>query len=234
LGNRNVANRSGSEKLTTFDLLMPQLHTSLLLTFRTSAPTEQIIQDLQQALHSAENQIPWISGRVFATEIRLTANDAVPNVIDAGFVDVSYAEAAATALNPKAIPLAKWPLIGTIDDAIAAAGAPVFGAGVFRFADGEGVGICISIHHHVADASGTAEALRIWSENVTGTARNIVVDERMNHNLVCGGPTCIPFGAHYCVNQLLVSVSSLHIKDLHYEHGSHQQDEGEDAGSLEG
>lgn len=44
----------------------------------------------------------------------------------------------------------------------------MFAASIFRFADVEGLGLCICAHHHVFDATGLAELIRLWSLATAG------------------------------------------------------------------
>jgi hypothetical protein len=53
-----------------------------------------------------------------------------------------------------------------IDETLFSRGAPVFAASIFRFADKQGVGLCVCMHHSAVDATGFTEVLRLWTQNM--------------------------------------------------------------------
>ncbi|KAH8680092.1 transferase family-domain-containing protein [Tricladium varicosporioides] len=176
------------EQLTPLDLIMPRIYTGVLLSFSTAKSNAMILQRLQQTLDITSKQIPWICGRVFPSslssagqsslEIRWGVVEETPTIRDKGSIEASYKALIAGGLPLTAIPANVWPLSGYIDDALYAAGAPVFGASLFRFGDNQGVGLCVCIHHQVVDAGGLAEVLRLWIRNIAGSELPYEIGDR--------------------------------------------------------
>ncbi|KAI0468818.1 transferase family-domain-containing protein [Xylaria cf. heliscus] len=163
--------------LGPLDLLMPRTYISVLFTFRTDAPSPSIIEDLQGGLDNLSKTVPWLSGQVFPTttstkpglEIRYHANAPGPKLLDKGAIGASYETLSASGLQPDTIPDTIWPVPAMITEDLFASGVPVFGASVFRFADGKGVGVCVSAHHNAVDATGFAALVRLWGQHVAGS-----------------------------------------------------------------
>ncbi|KAM5345164.1 hypothetical protein ACJ41O_011026 [Fusarium nematophilum] len=170
------------ERLTPLDLLMPGTYVGAVFTFRTTESTPSISARLQSGLDSLSNQLPWLSGRVFRTSIPRDADwtpglemrwdgkkGGAPTVLDKGLlIEASYTNLAAKRMPPSAIPAEAWPVPAVLDDATFASGAPVFGSSIFQFGDRQGVGLCISVHHNVVDATGFTEVIRLWVRNIGG------------------------------------------------------------------
>ncbi|KAF2966603.1 hypothetical protein GQX73_g6991 [Xylaria multiplex] len=173
-----MAASSNSERLTPLDLLMPRTYITALFTFQTTKTNILVIKSLQNGLDSLANTIPWLSGRVCPTaatkehgrslEIRYGSDDPSLALMDKGTIDASYEALSAEGIPPDAIPADVWPLPMMIDEDLFEKGAPVFGASLFRFADGQGAGLCISIHHNAVDATGFADIVRLWAQYTAG------------------------------------------------------------------
>ncbi|KAI1742081.1 transferase family-domain-containing protein [Xylaria scruposa] len=174
-----------SVQLSPLDLLMPRTHIAALLTFRTAKPSNSIIECLQAGLDSISKTIPWLSGQVFPTvatktrglEIRYQPAGPAPQLVNKGTVNASYDALSAEGLPPNAIPADVWPVPRMIDEELFAAGTPVFGASLFRFADGQGVGLCVCVHHNVVDATGFAEIVRLWAQHIAQSAPSSAVQD---------------------------------------------------------
>ncbi|WAO92623.1 Hypothetical protein NCS54_01013800 [Fusarium falciforme] len=172
------------ERLTPLDHLMPRTYVGVVFSFRTTESTTTISARLQDGLASLLKQLPWLSGRVFPTtrareggevpslEIRWSDDDAVPTIQDKGVIDASYDSAAESAMPPSAVPADMMPVPAMVDEATFSSGIPIFGASVFQFADKQGVGLFVSIHHNVVDAAGFAQVVKLWVQNLSGTEPN--------------------------------------------------------------
>lgn len=161
------------EKLAPLDLPMPKTYIRVLLVFEQAGPTLQIIQKLQSGLGRLSKQIPWLSGRVFATpsaqdnasslEMRWNIDNA-PTLIDKGTISTSYKCALSHDISTESIPTDVWPVSSMPDESTT--GAPTFAASSFGFAD-QGIGLCVCVHHSVADGTGLSEIMRLWAKNAT-------------------------------------------------------------------
>ncbi|KAJ4162873.1 hypothetical protein NW754_014291 [Fusarium falciforme] len=172
------------ERLTPLDHLMPRTYVGVVFSFRTTESTTTISARLQDGLARLLKQLPWLSGRVFPTtrareggevpslEIRWSDDDAVPTIQDKGVIDASYDSAAESAMPPSAVPADMMPVPAMVDEATFSSGIPIFGASVFQFADKQGVGLLVSIHHNVVDAAGFAQVVKLWVQNLSGTKPN--------------------------------------------------------------
>ncbi|KAI0531653.1 transferase family-domain-containing protein [Xylaria digitata] len=175
-----MAASSSSERLTPLDLLMPRTYITALFTFRTTQTNLFVTKSLHNGLDSLANAIPWLSSRVCPTaatkehgrslEIRYSADDPSPTFIDKGTVDASYEALSAEGIPPDAIPADVWPLPMMIDEDLFEKGAPVFGASLFGFIDGQGVGLYVGIHHSAVEATGFADIVRLWAQYTARSA----------------------------------------------------------------
>lgn len=163
-----------AEKLAPLDLSMPRTYIRVLLVFEQTGSMLQTTQNFQHGLDKLAKQVYWISGQIFpilspesafSLGIRWDSNNA-PTLVDKGFIKTSYRWASSHGMPAEAIPSDIWPVPSVIDDTLFAAGAPVFAASMFHFAD-EGVGLCVCLHHNAVDATGFSEILRLWSRNIT-------------------------------------------------------------------
>lgn len=205
-----------SETLTSLNITMPKLYTCLLLAFKTSQAPSTIMPFLQNALAATAKQIPWISGRVkpfgqntgSASGIVWSPDAETPTLTDTGTINVAFKDWVDGGMNPAAFPVDRWPLFGGINDVGDDAfpeGAPVFGWGIFRFSDHRGVGLCISIHHHVADAHGTGKILEMIAGHVRGVGRDLTVADRSSH-------------LHSALSLDLADAADLTLEDLFASH----------------
>ncbi|KAL4917013.1 hypothetical protein BDW62DRAFT_202174 [Aspergillus aurantiobrunneus] len=132
------------EHLTPLDSSMPRTYIRAVLVFEQTGPATQIARRLQSGLDGLSKRLPWLSGTVFSKasppeqpyslEIRRDANTA-PTLIDKRRINTSYETVSANGMPPASIPETVWPVPGMIDEALDTAGAPVFAASTFRFAD---------------------------------------------------------------------------------------------------
>ncbi|KAJ8107799.1 hypothetical protein OPT61_g8613 [Boeremia exigua] len=172
-----------AERLTPLDLLMPRTYIGAAFLFRTTELNATMSKRLQSALDDLCEQLPWLNGRILPVsrdreasksgkvpglEIRWDETASAPKIIDKGFIKRSYDTLAEENMPAAAIPADVWPVSNMIDDALFAAGAPVLGASLFRFSDGQGIGLCICLHHNAVDAAGFAEVVRLWVRNMKG------------------------------------------------------------------
>ncbi|RDW74640.1 uncharacterized protein DSM5745_07302 [Aspergillus mulundensis] len=161
------------EKLTPLDAAMPRTYIRVLLVFHAASPSRSVTETLQDGLDKLSEQVPWLSGRVFATEgskgceIRYEEGDRAPLLVDKGTI----ARAALDDTPPEV-----WPVSGSVLED----GAPVFAASIFRFTplpaganneqseetESKSVGLCVCIHHNAVDATGLTEIIKLWAENV--------------------------------------------------------------------
>ncbi|CAI7573230.1 unnamed protein product [Penicillium bialowiezense] len=148
---------SNSEELTPLDLLMPKVYITALLTFPTNEPTSTLREVIQNGLEKLSSQIPWISGHT------------VPDLIDRGSIEQSYAELAASNMPPEAFPPRLQPISVMTEHNPVEKGAPVFAASFFRFGDAKGLGLYISMHHNVVDATGFTQVVELFAGNIAGT-----------------------------------------------------------------
>ncbi|RSL95590.1 hypothetical protein CEP52_011966 [Fusarium oligoseptatum] len=207
------------ERLTPLDHLMPRTYVGVVFSFRTTESTTKISARLQDGLVSLSKQLPWLSGRVFPTtrareggevpglEIRWGDDDAIPTIQDKGVIDASYASAAESVMPPSAVPADVMPVPVMVDEATFSSGVLIFGASIFQFADKQGVGLFVSIHHNVVDADGFAQVMKLWAQNLSGAEpsgeklgldRFTRLSEALSEDLsaVSNQPTAEIFAAH--------------------------------------
>ncbi|RTE74838.1 hypothetical protein BHE90_010692 [Fusarium euwallaceae] len=207
------------ERLTPLDHLMPRTYVGVVFSFRTTESTTKIFARLQDGLVNLSKQLPWLSGRVFPTtrareggevpglEIRWSDDDAIPAIQDKGVIDTSYASAAESVMPPSTVPAGVMPVPAMVDEATFSSGVPIFGASVFQFADKQGVGLFVSIHHNVVDADGFAQVMKLWAQNLSGAEpsgeklgldRFTRLSEALSEDLsaVSNQPTAEIFAAH--------------------------------------
>ncbi|KAJ5371263.1 transferase family-domain-containing protein [Penicillium cataractarum] len=171
----NMTNATSVEGLTPIDALMPRNYIRVVLVFEDA--TNQSAQTtglVQSGLNVISKQIQWLSGRVFpkasaggdpySLEIRWDGH-TTPTLIDKGTIDISYDTASANGMQPESIPETIWPVSGMIDESLHIAGAPVFAASTFRFAD-RGFGLCICMHHNAVDGAAFSEIIRQWGRAI--------------------------------------------------------------------
>ena len=168
------------EQLTPLDIVMPRTYVQALLTFRTT--DQAAFAQAQRGLSDLSMQLPWLSGRVFPStmpdgerpslQLRWTENETPPKLIDYGTIPASYEALSAKGMSPADIPPDVWPTPNLTEDIYTTHGAPAFAASLFRFSDDKGVGLCVSIHHNIVDATGFAEILRCWAGSVTQPGSN--------------------------------------------------------------
>jgi len=174
-----MATDSGVERLTPLDMLMPKTYIGALLTFKATQGISTVTQSLQRGLDRLCQQMPWLSGHVLSTttassqklglELRWQANGKTSLLVDKGTVSAAYDSLSAAGMSPSSVPEDVWPVPSMIDDALFPDGAPVLAASVFQFCDGHGeVGLCVCMHHNAVDATGFAEVLRLWAQNMQG------------------------------------------------------------------
>ncbi|OAL57192.1 hypothetical protein IQ07DRAFT_30092 [Pyrenochaeta sp. DS3sAY3a] len=171
-----------TERLTPLDLLMPRTYAGVAFTFRTTGVHATISRRLQTALDDLCRQLPWLTGRILpigrdgevskrgkgpGLEIQWDEKAPGPTIVDKGVIEQPYSSLAKEGMPP-AILQDVWPVPIAIDDALFAAGAPVLGVSLFRFNDGEGIGMCVCLHHNAVDAAGLAEVVRLWVRNIKG------------------------------------------------------------------
>ncbi|CAG9952215.1 unnamed protein product [Clonostachys rosea f. rosea IK726] len=168
---------TNTEQLTPLDLLMPNTYIQLFLTFQTTEPTSLIQSTLQRGLNAATVQLPWLLGRIVPTvmasgnqtlQIQWNAKSMPPVITNKGSVESTYEALDSQGMSTQNIPAEMWPLDSQALQGSAMEGAPVFAASIFRFANEEGLGLCICAHHHVFDATGLAELVRLWSLATAG------------------------------------------------------------------
>lgn len=147
---------------------MPRTYISALLTFRRPAPTASLSKSLQKSLNALAEKFPFLSGRVVLNSpcLEITYSGSEVLLLDKGYIGTSYDSLARRNMPPSDIPVGVWPFAQAIDEDSCEAGAPVFGASMFRFADDSGIGICVSMHHNVVDGNGFAEVIKLWTKSI--------------------------------------------------------------------
>lgn len=164
------------EQMTPLDLLMPKVYITALLTFPTQESTPALTQPLQNGLQKLAAQLPWVSGRVFSTTtdanrpgLKMCWNaDAKPDLIDRGSIEQPYTELAASNMQPEVFSPKLLPISVMTEHNLAEKGALVFAASFFRFGDSKGLGLYISMHHNVVDATGFSKVVELFAQNVAG------------------------------------------------------------------
>lgn len=170
-----MAPQTFTERMTPLDLLMPRTYICALLAFETTSKIPDIHSNLQNGLDTLATAIPWLRGKVFPTtpdeeekpglEIRWTADDTAPRLVDKGSIGVSYGKLATEGFQPVSIPQKVWPVPAMIDEALFEAGAPVLATSLFRYGDDSGVGLCICAHHNAVDGAGFADIVRLLAQS---------------------------------------------------------------------
>ncbi|CAM1510924.1 Fc.00g084370.m01.CDS01 [Cosmosporella sp. VM-42] len=212
-----MADKSGMERLTPLDLLMPRIFVLVTLTFRTTKSTTSIAEHLQPSLDALAKQLPWLAGRVFLTpsvqgkpptpEIRWHSGDAAPKLVDKGSIEASYQTAFAKGMPLSALPTDTWPVPSMLDDSDEATGAPVFAASLFRFADNQGVGLCVAIHHHAIDATAMGEIIRLWARNAAESASTCFISPGADrsHQLREALSAALPVASSQSIDEIYAS-----------------------------
>ncbi|KAM0230826.1 hypothetical protein ACHAPO_008882 [Fusarium lateritium] len=163
---------SNIEPLTALDTLMPRTYIRVLLAFRAS-DTFNVVSQLHSGLDATTEKIPWLSGRVRSAgqgdksaaydAIHYSSSAGNPKIIDRGSIDQPISNVEARTMHCSTVLEEVWPL-----DALPQSEDPlVFGASVFRFKDGQGLGLCVCMHHHAVDAAGFTELIKIWTQETT-------------------------------------------------------------------
>lgn len=172
-----------SEKLSPLDLVMPATYIRVLLTFRTTSSIDIIYDGLNRGLAGTAAQVPWITGRLFhvpsgtaeyALEVRWDAHASPPRIANRGTIATTYDSLSAGGMDAAAIPSELWPVSAIINEKEYETGVVAFSAGLFRFADDQGVGLCVCAHHNATDINGLTELLRLWSGNIASNEINKV------------------------------------------------------------
>ncbi|PSN64742.1 C-8 acyltransferase [Corynespora cassiicola Philippines] len=96
-------------------------------------------------------------------EIRWSATDATPQIIDKASISGAYEELSKAKIPLESVPADAWPTASVVQAGPGAAAAPVFAASLFRFGDGKAVGLCVQAHHNTMDGFGFAELMNLWS-----------------------------------------------------------------------
>ncbi|CEL01469.1 hypothetical protein ASPCAL01051 [Aspergillus calidoustus] len=170
-----MTNSTSVEGLTPIDALMPRNYIRAVLIFEDATTQHaQTTLLLQSGLDVISKQIPWLSSRVFprasaagepySLEIRWDGH-TTPTLLDKGTMDISYDTVSANGMQPELIPETVWPVSGMIDESLHTAGAPVFAASTFRFAD-RGCGLCVCMHHNAVDGAAFSEIIRHWARAI--------------------------------------------------------------------
>ncbi|KAK5723849.1 hypothetical protein LTR17_013863 [Elasticomyces elasticus] len=163
--------------LTPLDLIPPRFYGRIALSFKTTAPAERLLPRLQAALNKTCRSIPWLAGRVVATNGEAERHPGlqvcwdegdVPILRDLGTLPGSFEQAESVGMPARTIPEERWAMPGRIDERLASEGPPVFAAGLLSFAKDDGVILCVCLHHSVVDGGGYAEILRIWTNILSG------------------------------------------------------------------
>ncbi|KAJ4314009.1 hypothetical protein N0V84_009116 [Fusarium piperis] len=142
------------ERLTPLDHLMPRAYDGLV---------------------SLSKQLLWLPGRIFLTTraredgpVLRYDDDAVPTLQDKGVINTSYASAVEGVMPPSAVPADVMPVPVMVGEATFNSGVPIFGASVFQFADKQHMRLFVSIHQNVVDATGFAQVVNLWVQNLSG------------------------------------------------------------------
>lgn len=83
-----------------------------------------------------------------------------------GTVDESYEALAQKGVLPEALPAGAWLVAGLPEEVTETSGPRALVAGLVRFADGRGAGLCIGVHHNCVDGTGFSELVRLWAQNM--------------------------------------------------------------------
>lgn len=171
------------ERLSPLDLIMPGGYIGAVLVFPTTHPPTALLSKLQSSLNLVCTHVPWLAGRVFPTdategevsgmEIRRSATDTTLQIIDKGSISRTYEELSKAKMPLDSVPADAWPMASIVQAGPGAAAAPVFAASLFRFADGNAVGLCVQAHHNVMDGFGFAELINLWSRCTNGSSSQI-------------------------------------------------------------
>jgi hypothetical protein len=160
------------ERLTPLDLLMPGGYVGAVLVFPTTQPSPILLITLQTSLDLVCKRVPWLMGRLFpisaaegqkpTLEIRWTARDTAPRILDKGSLPVAYEGLSRIQIPLASIPADVWPARRGVQPKPGSE-PPVFAASLFHFADGKAVGLCIQGHHNTMDGFGFAEIVNMWA-----------------------------------------------------------------------
>ncbi|KAI0455711.1 hypothetical protein F5B21DRAFT_503000 [Xylaria acuta] len=141
--------------------LTPRTHIRVLFTsWTTDSIASTTIGRLQGGLGSLSETIAWLSGQVLSY-----GHDDGAGTWSR---DASCEALSAEDLLPDSISEHVWPVPPTIDEDLFTKGASVFGASLFRFADGQGISLCICMHHSAVDATALADIVRLWAQHTAG------------------------------------------------------------------
>ncbi|KAJ4864807.1 transferase family domain-containing protein [Trichoderma breve] len=160
-------------RLTPLDVIMPPTYAGVLLTFETTQSTHVIENNLQHGIDKLVTAMPWLAGRVYRTapaegnlslELRWSQDGTRCTLFNKGSIPNAYLSNSDAGMSPEVIPANIWPVPFSLDDETWAAGVPVFSTSFFQFADKQGVGLCICVHHNVVDASGLSHIITLWAK----------------------------------------------------------------------
>lgn len=186
-----MAASPSSMPLSPLDVIMPRCYTRLALYFRTDEPSQELLPKLQSSFDKTCHFIPWLAGKVLRTidttsqkpwlQIQWDESQSPPKLANLGSLPGSYVETALSGMPLTTIPTDKWPASAIIDEDVTYAGALVFVGGLVSFDGLDGIALCICLHHHVVDAGGLAEVVRIWAGITSGESPTTnTIAERLN------------------------------------------------------
>ncbi|GAB1314453.1 Trichothecene 3-O-acetyltransferase [Madurella fahalii] len=175
-----ASTKSQSVFLSPLDQYMPRTNTSIILLFETANPTKAV-DNLKAGLQRLNQRLPYLKGRVFATEADTASRGRLAIKWSAADKDIELTEMRAEGLEAENIifpgidfknfreegaPLHYFPRcimpLPAVTDLQSSPDAPVFAVNYTVMDGGLALGLCVQ--HGVMDGTGVVELVRFWAE----------------------------------------------------------------------
>ncbi|KXX76578.1 Trichothecene 3-O-acetyltransferase [Madurella mycetomatis] len=166
--------------LSPLDQYMPRTNTSIILLFETADPTKAV-EILKAGLMRLNQRLPYLRGRVFATEADTESRSRLAIKWSTADKDVEMIEMRVEGheaenivcprmnfkkLREEGAPLHYFPRcimpLPAVTDLQSSPDAPVFGVSYTLMDGGVALGLCVQ--HGVMDGTGVVELIRYWAD----------------------------------------------------------------------
>ncbi|KAK4039999.1 trichothecene 3-O-acetyltransferase [Parachaetomium inaequale] len=164
-----MASSSHTVVLPPLDQYMPRIYTNLFLVFDTVDPSHAV-DKLKAGLQTLNQRLPYLKGRVFATDggrvaLRWCPTDKEVELQEMPIQGTVLFGTSLKTLQDEGAPLHYFPPslspLARVADLRSDSGAPVFAVN-HTVLDG-GLVVGISVQHNVMDGTGVVELIRFWA-----------------------------------------------------------------------
>jgi hypothetical protein len=151
------------------DQYMPKIYTNLFLVFQTADPS-YAVEKLKAGLQTLNQRLPYLKGRVFATDggrvaLRWCSEDKDIELQEMPTQGTALSATSFKKLQDEGAPLHYFPPslspLARVADLKSDSGTPVFAVN-YTLLDG-GLVVGLSVQHNVMDGTGVVELIRFWA-----------------------------------------------------------------------